>query len=79
MFEDLKKELVTDINGIEIKRGQVVLIHQEDKTRKAVVVEVFMDNPTVKEKGFWVDVKTYDEGIEGIMSYILEVCPGLYL
>ena len=74
IFEDLKKELVMviDINGVEIKQGQIVLIHHEDVIRKAVVVEVFPDNPTVKEKGFWVDVSTH-EGIEGMMSYILEV------
>jgi hypothetical protein len=56
----------------EIKKGQDVWIHQEDCSRKAKVVDVFLDNPTLSQEGFWVDVDD-GSGVEGIMSYIIEV------
>jgi hypothetical protein len=55
----------------EIKKGHDVWIHQEDGSRKAKVVDVFLDRPTLNQKGFWVDVDDGD-GVEGIMSYIIE-------
>lgn len=65
--------MVIDRNGVEIKTGQVVLVHQDGRTRRAVVVEPFPDNPTVNAPGHWVDININNEGIEGMPSYILEV------
>lgn len=64
--------MVVNKNGIEIKPGQTVLVHQDDNTHKAVVIEPFPDNPTVNAPGHWVDIN-YGRGPEGMMSYILEV------
>jgi len=65
--------MVVDKNGVEIKPNQNVLVHQDEGTRKAVVVEPFPDNPTVNAPGHWVDVNIDNAGPEGIPSYILEV------
>ena len=64
--------MVTDMNGVEIKKGCAVIIHQDDGTRTALVVQLFDDCPTVNQAGWWVDVDGGD-GVEGMMSYILEV------
>lgn len=64
---------VVDRNGIEVKVGQRVLVHQDEGTREAVVVEPFLDSPTVNQPGHWVDVNIDNQGAEGIPSYILEV------
>lgn len=65
-------KMVTDKNGVEIIKGQTVIVHQEEEIRKAKVVEPFADNPTVKFPGWWVDID-FGDGIQGMMSYILEV------
>ena len=78
MFEDIIT-VVKDMNGVEIKSGQTVLVHQTDLLegiKIAIVEEVFPDNPTCNEPGFWVDIKD-DIGVEGMMSYILEVKGGI--
>ena len=66
--------MVVDKNGIEIKSGQNVLVHQDEETRMAVVVAPFPDSPTVNAPGHWVDVNIDNAGPEGMPSYILEVC-----
>lgn len=70
--------MVVDKNGLEIKPGQIVLVHQDEETRKAIVVKIFPDNPTVNFPGHWVDVIINDFGPEGIPSYILEVVGQLF-
>jgi len=65
---------VVDKNGVEIVAGQLVRVHQDDGVGTAKVVEVLRENPTVLEPGFWVDIDGGD-GVEGMMSYILEVIP----
>ena len=64
--------MVVDMNGIEIKAGQCVKVHQDEGTRRAIVVKPFPDDPTVNEPGHWVDISD-GSGLEGMMSYILEV------
>jgi len=64
--------MVTDMNGVEILKGAPVIVHQEEGQRTAQVVEPFPDNPTVNQPGWWVDIDSGD-GVEGMMSYILEV------
>ena len=64
---------VIDRNGIAIEGGQTVLVHQDDVTREALVVEPFPNTPTVNAPGHWVDVNIGGRGVEGMMSYILEV------
>lgn len=64
--------MVVDINGVEIKKGQTVIVHQEEGDRTAIVIEPFPDNPTEVHDGYWVDIDSGD-GVEGMMSYILEV------
>jgi len=64
--------MVTDMNGIEILKGASVIVHQEEGQRTAQVVKPFPDNPTVIQPGWWVDIDSGD-GVEGMMSYILEV------
>lgn len=64
--------MVTDMKGVEIVKGQTVIVHQEEGKRTAQVVEPLPGNPTVNEPGYWVDIDGGD-GIEGMMSYILEV------
>ena len=65
--------MVVDKNGVEIIPGQQVLVHQEEGTRRAVVVKPFLDSPTVNAPGHWVDVNIDNAGPEGMPSYILEV------
>jgi len=65
-------KMVTDMNGIEILKGAPVIVHQEEGQRMAQVVEPFPNNPTVNQPGWWVDIDSGD-GVEGMMSYILEV------
>lgn len=64
---------VVDKNGTEIQAGQIALVHQDEGTRAAVILEVYEDWPTVNAPGHWVDVSINNEGAEGIPSYILEV------
>ena len=64
--------MVTDMKGVEIFKGQMVIVYQEEGQRIAQVVKTFPDNPTVNEPGWWVDIDG-GEGPEGMMSYILEV------
>lgn len=77
LLEEAKEEILTktkvkDMNGVEIKPSCLVFVHQEEETRKGVVIEVFPDRPTGNGAGFWVDINC-GEGVEGMMSYILEV------
>ncbi len=65
--------MVIDKNGVEIKPGQFVMVHQDEGIRGAVVVKPLPDNPTVNAPGHWVDVNIDNAGAEGIPSYILEV------
>lgn len=67
--------MVKDMNGVEIVKGQTVIVHQDEGDRVATVIEPFPDNPTINEPGFWVDIDGGD-GTEGMMSYILEVTEG---
>ena len=61
-----------DRNGKALLPRQRVRVHQDEgPPRDAVVVDVFPGNPTVNEKGCWVDIDAGD-GVEGMMSYILE-------
>jgi len=46
--------MILDMHEVEIKVGSDVLVHQEEETRKAVVVELFPDAPTINEEGSWV-------------------------
>lgn len=52
-----------------------MLVHQEEEIRRAKVIEPLLDSPTVNYPGYWVDIDSGD-GIEGMMSYILEVVGG---
>lgn len=75
--------MVVDKNGIEIKSGQIVLVHNDilkwaknnnkEGIRTAVVVQPFPDSPTVNAPGHWVDIDIDKQGVEGMPSYILEV------
>jgi hypothetical protein len=65
--------VVVDKNGIEIKPGQNVLVHNDEGTRSAVVVQPFPENQTVNAAGHWVDVNIDNAGPQGMPSYILEV------
>lgn len=64
--------MVTDQNGLEIINGQRVIVHQDEGDSIATVVETFSECPTVVSPGHWVDINK-GEGVEGMMSYILEV------
>ena len=64
---------VVDMNGAAIRAGQAVLVHQDEETRSAIVVEPLPDRPTINATGYWVDVNIGGRGPEGIPSYILEV------
>jgi len=66
-------ERVLDMNGVEIHKGQRVRVHQEECVSFAIVVDTFDgSNPTSKALGHWVDIQRIN-GVEGMMSYILEV------
>lgn len=65
--------MVVDKNGVELKPGQNVLVHNDEGTREAVVVKPFANNPTVNAPGHWVDVNIDNTGPQGMPSYILEV------
>ena len=65
--------MVIDKNGIKIIKGQTVKVHQEEGIREAIVIEPFPDNPTENQSGYWVDINIENGGVEGMMSYILEV------
>jgi hypothetical protein len=65
--------MIVDRNGVELKVGQLVLRYQDDGgPYYAEVVELFPDQPTTNHNGFWVDIDAGD-GVQGIMSYMLEV------
>jgi len=64
--------VIHDINGIEIKPGQTVRVHQKEGITEGKVVELFPDWPTYQKDGYWVDIERGD-GLEEMMSYILEV------
>jgi len=66
--------MVVDQNGLEIVSGQSVIVHQDDGDSMATVVEPFEECHTVNSPGHWVDIDK-GEGVEGMMSYILEVIP----
>jgi hypothetical protein len=73
MFNDLiEKKIVTDMNGVKLKPGHIVVVHQDEGKRNAIVIEVSNDSPTLRKPGFWVDIND-GSGCEGMMSYILEV------
>ena len=63
---------VLDMNGNVILKGQTVIVHQDEGEKVAMVVEPLPHCPTVNQKGHWVDIDS-GEGVEGMMSYILEV------
>ncbi|KKM60124.1 hypothetical protein LCGC14_1545000 [marine sediment metagenome] len=65
-------DTVIDMHGIVIKKGAVVVVHQDEGDRIAQVVEPFPGCPTVNQPGWWVDIVD-GNGVEGMMSYILEV------
>ena len=78
----MAQPIVVDMKGVPLKKGQTVLVYQEEGFRSGTVIDTFEDEPvaTTNEKGHWVDVEIEDpikgkEGVEGIMSYILEVSP----
>ncbi len=67
-------DVVTDMNGTELKRGARVVVHQDEGDSLATVHDVFPDSPTARKRGHWVDIeKDAREGLEETMSYILEV------
>ena len=65
--------MVVDRNGVEIKPGQNVLVHNDEGTREAIVVQLFRTHQTLNSPGHWVDVNIDNAGPEGMPSYILEV------
>ncbi len=68
--------LVVDRLGVPIQVGHKVRVFQDEETTTGVVAEVMSDSPTVNEVGHWVDINR-GEGLEGMMSYVLEVLPDL--
>ena len=66
--------MILDMNGVELKKGQIVRVHQEEEVSTAWIVDTFADRPikTKHQPGYWIDINKGD-GIEGMMSYILEV------
>jgi hypothetical protein len=65
--------MVRDMNGVEIHKGQRVRVHQDKGISCAIVVDTFDgSNPTSNAPGHWVDIERIN-GVEGMMSYILEV------
>jgi len=64
--------MVKDRKGVEIKVGADVTVYQDEGPREATVVGVSTDQPTKNQPGFWVDIDD-GSGVEGMMSYILEV------
>lgn len=64
--------MVVDMNGVEIKAGQKVLVHQEEERRFAKVIDVFPDSLTETEPGHWIDID-FGDGVQGMMSYVVEV------
>ena len=71
--EESDRVIVRDRNDVEIKAGQRVLVHQDEGTRKAIVIKPFPDNPTVNEQGYWVDINIDSLGTFGMPSNLLEV------
>jgi len=65
--------IAVDRNGVALKAGQIVKVHQEEGTRTGIVVDTFPLNKTCTATGCWVDVNIEGRGPEGIPSYILEV------
>lgn len=65
---------ITDMNGQPILEGSRVRVHQEEEISLATVMDVSLNSPTVRDNGWWVDIEKDDkQGLEGMMSYILEV------
>ena len=65
---------VLDMNGVVIQVGCKALVHQDEGISTCTVYDVFPDYPTVNQEGYWVDIeKDEGEGLELMMSYVLEV------
>ena len=70
---------ILDMNGVPLKNGQRVRVHQNDFVSEAIVIDDFTDNPPTKvQPGWWVDIEKCNDyvmykGVEGFMSYALEV------
>jgi len=60
------------MNGVGIEDGDMVRVHQKDGVRIAKVVDIQDPMPTLNQPGWWIDIDD-GRGVEGMMSYILEV------
>ena len=63
---------IVDMNGVTISNGDMVRVHQDEGPRISKVVDISDPVPTLNSPGWWVDIDSGD-GVEGMMSYILEV------
>lgn len=69
--------IVMDMNGVPIYEGDRVKVHQEEEVSLATVMDISNPVPTKRSNGYWVDIEKDDkQGLEGMMSYILEVVEG---
>jgi len=66
--------LPIDRDGVPLRAGQWVRVHQAELTRDARVVAVFPESHTALQPGTWVDID-FGDGPQGMPSYILEVLP----
>ena len=66
---------ITDRNGLPLRVGDRVYVHQDDVVRMATVTGISGLIPTICKPGYWVDIDIDDTeyaGKEGMMSYVLE-------
>lgn len=62
------------MNGVPIRNGDRVRVHQKEGISLATVMDVSNPNQTWSQPGHWIDIEKDDkQGLEGMMTYILEV------
>jgi hypothetical protein len=73
--EENNQTIVYDKEGMEIKAGQKVLVHQDNGQliREAIVVETYPNKPTLNQSGHWINLKIEKQDAEEMPSYLLKV------
>lgn len=64
--------MIVDMYGKQIRIGDTVKVHTDEKVYEAKVETLHPQSPTVNKPGFWVDIRV-GALVTGMMSYILEV------
>lgn len=66
--------IILDMNGKSLREGDKVRVHQDSGISLATVMDISNPLPTLNQEGWWIDIeKEEKQGLEGMMTYILEL------